>query len=620
MVAKVILVDPPIHHLVSQFVGGVYWYPSLAVSYLKSVLSSIRVESVCRHWNGEFHNFLADKLDTIEPEDAIIVLYAFSSMNFPKYYSSKRKRMLKMVREVVEGNRDYHFNDRLSFFESEATEWVDNWIQSIDWSNFQIVGISTVTLTQLLPGLYLAGKIKSISPKTLTVFGGFACHGNFGARLIETFDQIDIIADGEGEPIIRDLVKGLDGELKISSVKGTIQRRGETVVRNPPQPLTSNLSSLSFPDYSDYPNSDKIEELLIEMGRGCPWAKCAFCTSFSTRRYRIRPAEQVFSELLYESDKHKTRRFVFIDLDILGNIVNIERLCDLLINEGRDFDLFAEACAQNISRQLLEKMHKAGFRRLQVGFESFSNPLLKKMEKNSKVIDNIKVLKWGKQLGMKVSGNVILGFPGETIEDLQTSLRVMKNCSHLLQYVTTADFNLNYGSTVYTNPKEFGVTINLGAKLRNFTKDEIARLLFGQDVFPWLPDKIKDRVLPYYYSFKLENENLPTINQLVDFRNVFDESLSKWQSEYPELEYYDLKSFLQIRDERTHKVAKIFTLENDERDIFMLCEDVQTLDTLQQSLPNLSKAHIREKLDLFLKHELVYSEDGEYINLAMRGQ
>jgi radical SAM superfamily enzyme YgiQ (UPF0313 family) len=236
------------------------------------------------------------------------------------------------------------------------------------------------------------------------------------------------------------------------------------------------------------------------------------------------------------------------------------------------------------------------------------------------VIDNIKVLKWGKQLGMKVSGNVILGFPGETIEDLQTSLRVMKNCSHLLQYVTTADFNLNYGSTVYTNPKEFGVTINLGAKLRNFTKDEIARLLFGQDVFPWLPDKIKDRVLPYYYSFKLENENLPTINQLVDFRNVFDESLSKWQSEYPELEYYDLKSFLQIRDERTHKVAKIFTLENDERDIFMLCEDVQTLDTLQQSLPNLSKAHIREKLDLFLKHELVYSEDGEYINLAMRGQ
>jgi radical SAM superfamily enzyme YgiQ (UPF0313 family) len=242
------------------------------------------------------------------------------------------------------------------------------------------------------------------------------------------------------------------------------------------------------------------------------------------------------------------------------------------------------------------------------------------MQKNSRVMDNIKVLKWGKQLGMKVSGNVIVGFPGETVEDLQTSLRVMKSCSNLLQYVTTADFNLNYGSTVYVNPKQFGVTINLGANLKNFARDEIARLLFGQDIFPWLPDKMRDLILPYFYSFKLENQNATTYSQLVEFRKVLDESLSKWQSEYPELEYHDMKSFLQIRDERTHKVAKIFTLEHDERDIFILCEDVQTLDTLQHALPHLSKALIKEKLDLFLKHELVYSEEGEYLNLALRGQ
>jgi ribosomal peptide maturation radical SAM protein 1 len=617
---RVILVDPPIHHLVSQFVGGVYWYPSLAVSYLKSVLSSIHVEGVCRHWNGEFHNYLSDKLDAIEPEDGILTLYAFSSMLFPKYYASKRKNILKMVNEVARQNKDYRFDERLEFFESEATRWIDKWIESISWDQFQLVGISTVTLTQIIPGLYLAGRIKLASPSTLTVFGGFACHSNFGTHLIESFPQIDIVADGEGEPILKDLIRGLEGEIQIGSVKGTIQRRTRMVIRNPPQPLISDLSSLCFPDYSDYPNSDKIEELLIEMGRGCPWASCAFCTSFSTREYRTRPAQQVFSELLYESDKHKTRRFVFIDLDILGNISNLEKLCDLLIDEGRDLDLFAETCPQNISRQLLEKMRRAGFKRLQVGFESFSNTLLKKMHKNSNVIDNIKVLKWGKELGMKVSGNIILGFPGETVADLQTSLDVMKNCNHLLQYVTTADFNLNYGSTVYTNPKGFHVKIKPGADLRNFKKDEIARLLFGQDIFPWLPDRIKDTILPYFYSFVLDDENPATIKKLSEFKSTFDESLSKWQSEYPELEYYDMKSFLQIRDERTHRVAKIFTLEHDERDIFMLCEDIQTLDTLQEALPQLDKIHIKEKLDLFLKHELVYSEDGKYINLAVRGQ
>jgi ribosomal peptide maturation radical SAM protein 1 len=617
---NILLVDPPIHHLVSQFVGGVYWYPSLAVSYLKSVLSSVNAGSSCRHWNAEFHNFLADELDVIEPEDAILTLYTFSSMLFPKYYQGKGKQILKVIKNIAKENANYDLSERLAFFETDAVDWVNKWIESTNWSDYKLVGISTVTLTQLIPGLYLARAIKNISPKTLMAFGGFACHGNFGARLIEIFDQIDIIADGEGEMIIQDLAKSLDGSLDLSSIKGTIQRHGENVIRSPPQPLTADLSALPFPDYTDYPSSDKIEELLIEMGRGCPWAKCAFCTSFTSPTYRWRPAERVFQELLYESAKHKTRRFVFVDLDIPGNVKNLEKLCDLLISERRDFDLFAEACPESISRELLGKMQKAGFKRLQIGFESFSNPLLKKMQKNSNAIDNIKVLKWGKELGIKVTGNVIVGFPTETVEDLRTTLRVVRTCNNLVQYVTTADFNLNYGSTVYTNPKDYGVTINLGTKLKNFNKDEIERLMFGQDIFPWLPDKMKDRILQYFYSFTKENQNPSTNDRLLEHRNLLDESLNKWQAELPELEYYDMKTFLQIKDERTHRIAKIFTLEHDERDIFMLCEEIQTLETLHQALPHLNKDHIKEKLDLFIKHELVYSEDGKYINVATRAR
>jgi ribosomal peptide maturation radical SAM protein 1 len=542
-------------------------------------------------------------------------------MLFPKYYKGKGKRILKTVKNVVRENKSYEFSDRLAFFESEVENWVRKWAEGIKWTDYRLVGISAVTLTQLIPGLCLAQSIKSVSPSTLTVFGGFACHGNFGARLIETFDQIDAVADGEGELVIKELAGTLDGTVELGSVKGTIQRRGETIMRNPPQPLIADLSSLPFPDYSDYPNSDKIEELLIEMGRGCPWGKCAFCTSMTSPGYRFRPAEQVFRELLYESDRHKTRRFVFIDLDIFGDTKNLEKLCDLLIAEDRDFDLFAEACAEKASRPILGKMAKAGFRRLQVGFESFSNPLLKKMQKDSAAIDNMKVLKWGKEFGMKITGNVIVGFPGETSEDLKKTLQVMRACNHLIQYVTTADFNLNYGSTVYTSPKQYGVKITLGARLEHFNKDETARLMFGQDIFPWLPDKLKDRILQYFYSFKIERENSATTKQLLRFRNIIDESLNKWQSENPGLEYHDVKTFLQIRDERTHRVTKIYTLEHDERDVFILCENVQTLDTLQQALPQLSKELIKEKLDLFMKHELVYGEeDGRYINLATRAR
>lgn len=615
------LVDPPIHHLVSQFVGGVYWYPSLAVSYLRSVLSSVNVESDCRHWNGEFHNFLADELDVIEPEDAILALYTFSSMLFPDYYEKKGTEILRTVRDVVKENRDYDLGDRYAFFESEGKNWIDEWITDIDWTNYTLVGISAVTLTQLIPGLYLARLVKQASPRTLTVFGGFATHGNFGAKLIEVFDEIDIIADGEGEPIIKDLAASLDTKMEIGSVKGTIQRHGWNIVRNPPQPLISDLSSLPFPDYSTYPNSDKIEELLIEMGRGCPWGKCAFCTSFASQIYRSRPAERVFEELLYESDRHKTRRFVFVDLDLLGNVKNLERLCGLLIAEGRDFDLFAEACPQGVTKDLLEKMYRAGFRRLQVGFESFSDPLLRKMVKDSKVIDNLKVLKWGKELGVKVAGNMIIGFPGETIEDLKKCLQVIRSCNHLVQYVTTADFNLNYGSNVYTSPKQYGVTIKFGTDLENFSKDEVARLMFGQDIFPWLRDNIKDEILQYFYPFKKENEEAATTKQLSRLRRVIDESLSKWQMENPKLEFYDMKTYLQIRDERTHRVTKFFTMEANERDIFILCENVQTLESLHQALPHLTKEHIKEKLDLFMEHELVYGGEGEeYINLPIKGR
>src|SRR5262249_59991911 len=79
---------------------------------------------------------------------------------------------------------------------------------------------------------------------------------------------------------------------------------------------------------------------------------------------------------------------------------------------GAGLELFYEV-KSNLTKASLAAMRAAGVTWIQPGIESLSNLTLQVMGKGTTAIQNIQLLRWCAELGVKPSWNILYGFPGE---------------------------------------------------------------------------------------------------------------------------------------------------------------------------------------------------------------
>jgi ribosomal peptide maturation radical SAM protein 1 len=85
----------------------------------------------------------------------------------------------------------------------------------------------------------------------------------------------------------------------------------------------------------------------------------------------------------------------------------------------------------NLTREQIKIMSLAGIMRIQPGIESLRTNVLKLMRKGSTLLINVRLLKWARYYGIRVSWNLLAGFPGETEEDYTEQLRLIPLLHHL---------------------------------------------------------------------------------------------------------------------------------------------------------------------------------------------
>src|SRR5258708_15840287 len=93
----------------------------------------------------------------------------------------------------------------------------------------------------------------------------------------------------------------------------------------------------------------------------------------------------------------------------------------LLAEKKREFGLFYEVKA-NLRKDQVQLLREAGIETIQPGIESLSDNVLRIMRKGVTTLQNIQLLKWCTELGLKVIFNIIWGFPGETPDDYKTTI------------------------------------------------------------------------------------------------------------------------------------------------------------------------------------------------------
>ena len=108
-----------------------------------------------------------------------------------------------------------------------------------------------------------------------------------------------------------------------------------------------------------------------------------------------------------------------------------------------------------ISRDLLRIMRNSGCKTIWFGVESGSSRILKKINKGITLEQNIQAFKLCKKEGIKTACSFMIGIPGETLKDIETSYKFAKKLD-----ADWCQFNIYIaypGSSLYDEVMENGL-------------------------------------------------------------------------------------------------------------------------------------------------------------------
>ncbi len=292
-----------------------------------------------------------------------------------------------------------------------------------------IFGISAIC-SNLPMALWLAMTIKEIRPEAQIILGG-AQPSALPGRILECFPAVDMVVIGEGEETLRELVQcGFDPQ-RYFSIAGLAYRNERGVQLTPRRELIEDLDQLPYPDYSlinlDHYRVQQQGQLSpqVEVGRGCPFT-CTFCSTslMWSRNYRIKSPERILAEMEWLFKRSGETEFDFTHDNFTTSKSFIEKFADYFIaNNHHHFRWGASSRTDCLNEKRLEKMHRAGLGALFFGVESGSPRIQKIIRKNLDLTRFESILKKMRELKIAAVTAFILGFPEETMEDVDQTVR-----------------------------------------------------------------------------------------------------------------------------------------------------------------------------------------------------
>lgn len=291
-----------------------------------------------------------------------------------------------------------------------------------------IIG-STATTTTIYDGMNAIKIGRELYPEAFTILGGV--HASvLPVQTLTECPQLDAVCIGEGEETIVALARALEKKDDLSGVRGIAYRKDKQIIRTQPRALISDPDSLPLPardllPMEHYASGGKPHRTAsIVSSRGCPF-HCAFCATpyIAGRKYRARSAQNIVAEIQHIIEVYDMHAFEFVEDLFTLDKKRVTDICDGIINRGLDVTWSCSARADTVTPELLLKMAEAGCRCIFYGIESGCQRVLDLMKKGEKLQQITDAIRWTEDAGMQTWGFFILGFPGETRQELEMTIQ-----------------------------------------------------------------------------------------------------------------------------------------------------------------------------------------------------
>jgi len=336
---------------------------------------------------------------------------------------------LILIGDKVENTGDPEFTQKYNNLRKILSIWVD--VAKRD--DPLAIGISILNRNLFL-SLAFAKLIREELKDCKIILGGPECQD---IRLIKHFlehNLADVVIQGEGEDALyKILVKIKKGDF--SKTTGSMIKTGDEVLcGEAPAPL--NIDSLTPPVFEGF-SPAKYPDMILPFAfvRGCVY-KCKFCTDFLYwESFRQMEVSQAVEQLRHLKKTYNARKFYFCQPMINTHLDWLAEFSQILIKNKLNilWGGFARIDVK-MDKDFLKTLYKGGCRFFHFGVESGSKKLLNKMNKGIQPDNVSKVIQSAVESGMWVSCSFIIGYPGETEEDiLQTLYFILENSQHIDQ-------------------------------------------------------------------------------------------------------------------------------------------------------------------------------------------
>lgn len=302
----------------------------------------------------------------------------------------------------------------------------------------------------------LIEEIRKLNPNSKIMLWGLHPSALPERTMLE--EDIDFVCQGEGFTTIINLLERLtdsnaDPELLIP---GLWRRNGGKAVANERADLIK-LDDLPIAAWDLLPMNkyrahnwhcfDSLEKRMpygvIYTSLGCPF-DCSFCALkalFGANGVRFRSPQSIVKEIGILVNQYGVRNIKILDECFVLRESHVIEICDLILYEGFQLNMWAYARIDTINEKLLAKMKQAGMNWLAYGIESGNKNALNNVDKRGYDQEQIRrVISQTKAAGINVVGNFMFGLPDDSFDTMRETLEfaIELNCEYTNFYTTMA--------------------------------------------------------------------------------------------------------------------------------------------------------------------------------------
>jgi radical SAM superfamily enzyme YgiQ (UPF0313 family) len=246
-------------------------------------------------------------------------------------------------------------------------------------------------------------------------------------------------------------------------------------------------------DFEAYETIEGTRKLAYATSMGCPYA-CNYCTDmvFYKRKFNALSAERVVRELINLVTRYRIQEVALLDSNFPVDLKRAIAIATGIYESGVKFRWTFQASTDFICRMSeddIRMLGASGVSYMGFGTESTSESVLKLMNKrHQRVNEMYETARRAAIGGIKVTFNLIFGYPGETEADRQITFKTMSNIAHQYPGVRFSPniFTPYPGIPIWPQLRQLGVEEPL-------TLPAWGDLALGVNMLPWLKGKTLDR-------------------------------------------------------------------------------------------------------------------------------